>query len=309
MLSSFEVLVMDIIFVILNYNQSMETVKCIRSIRKKIDTKKYGIIVVDNGSNKEEVQKLHWRFDSANDVSLICLDKNIGFARGNNVGINRACEIGAKYICCLNDDTQIISKNLFSILEDRYSKYKSAVIGPAIIQHNGKICRFNHPFHSLEKYKDYLKEIESAHYQSSQINRMKYWVIDNLRILLFFYCIINYVYEKVRWKEKEIIDIVLQGSCLIFTPAFFKHLKGFNQRTFLYYEEEFLSADLKIHKIHSLYCPDIQIYHKGGTATKSLSGKEEKRHWEFSHANLLKSCRSFVSYLEDNIEDIYSVEI
>ena len=300
---------MDIIFVILNYNQSMETVKCIRSIRKKIDTREYTIIVVDNGSAKEDLQKLHRRFGSANDVLLICLDKNIGFARGNNVGINKACEIGAKYICCLNDDTKILSKNLFSILEDRYSKYKPAVIGPAIVQRNGKICQFNHPLHSLEYYKEYLKELENAQYQSSLFYRIKNWVISNLHIVLSFYFAINYGYEKMLCKEKEIIDIVLQGSCLIFTPEFFQKLQGFNQRTFFYFEEEFLYADLRIHKIHTLYCPEIQIYHKGGTATKFLSGNDEKRSWEFSHSNLLKSCRSFVSYLEDNAEDIYSVGI
>ena len=300
---------LDIIFVILNYNHSIETVKCIRSIRKKIDTKAYAIIVVDNGSKKEEVQKLHRIFDSAKDVFLICLDKNIGFAKGNNVGIKKARTIEAKYICCLNDDTKLISKNLVSILEDRYSKYKSAVIGPAIIQHNGKVCGFNHPFHSLTYYKNYLEKIENAQYQSSNVNRVKYWVLYNLRVVPFFYFGLNYVYEKIKRKEQEITDVVLQGSCLIFTPEFFKHLQGFNQRTFLYYEEEFLIADLKIHKLHSLYCPNIQIYHKGGASTKLVSGKDEKRNWEFSHSYLLESCKAFVSYLEENTEDIYSAKI
>lgn len=39
-------------FVVLHYNAIKETIDCVESIKKRIDTNKYYIVVVDNASSK-----------------------------------------------------------------------------------------------------------------------------------------------------------------------------------------------------------------------------------------------------------------
>lgn len=60
-----------------------ETINCVSSIRKNIDTSNYHIIVVDNASpNKTGFQLKKYGDDST--VTVLLSEKNLGFANGNN---------------------------------------------------------------------------------------------------------------------------------------------------------------------------------------------------------------------------------
>ncbi|MBI2575319.1 glycosyltransferase [Candidatus Woesearchaeota archaeon] len=85
--------------VILNLNGAGFTVRCLDSIRKSA-FRDYEIIVVDNGSDKKDVDVLVKR----RDIRLVRNAVNLGFAEGNNVGV-RASK--GKYVCLLNNDTKV----------------------------------------------------------------------------------------------------------------------------------------------------------------------------------------------------------
>ncbi|MEK7073903.1 MAG: glycosyltransferase family 2 protein [Patescibacteria group bacterium] len=92
-----------ITLVIVNWNGSADTANCLSSI---LHMKKQGValetVVVDNGSTDNSVAKLSAGFPW---VTILAVDKNLGFTGGNNTGIRYAMLHGAEYIWLLNNDT------------------------------------------------------------------------------------------------------------------------------------------------------------------------------------------------------------
>ncbi|RXW54001.1 glycosyltransferase, partial [Enterococcus faecium] len=78
---------MNYSFIILNYNTFDETRKCINHI-KKIDNaqNKLNIIVIDNSSSDNSLEKLFEEYSNDNMVEIISMEYNVGFAKGNNLG-------------------------------------------------------------------------------------------------------------------------------------------------------------------------------------------------------------------------------
>ena len=71
--------------VIVNYNTLDLTANCIASIIENVKGIDFEIIVVDNASTMDNPQMLKQRFPS---INLVCNDVNLGFAKGNNIGIS-----------------------------------------------------------------------------------------------------------------------------------------------------------------------------------------------------------------------------
>ncbi len=107
--------VLDIVFVILNFLTYDLTINCINSIRENLDTDKYHLIVVDNASTNESREFLKKQYSDDGDVTLIYNSRNTGYAAGNNTGIVEARKMKPKFICCINNDTCIISGCITSI--------------------------------------------------------------------------------------------------------------------------------------------------------------------------------------------------
>ena len=95
--------------IILNWNGRDDTLECIASV-KKIDYSNFEIVLVDNGSADDSVEAITKQYP---DVTLLQTGENLGYAGGNNVGINWALEKDADYILLLNNDT-IVATDLLS---------------------------------------------------------------------------------------------------------------------------------------------------------------------------------------------------
>ena len=70
------------------------------------------IIVVDNNSTDDTVLILK---DKYPDITLLALKKNLGFGRGNNIGIRNAYKYGAEHVLLLNQDAYVNSKTVDKI--------------------------------------------------------------------------------------------------------------------------------------------------------------------------------------------------
>jgi GT2 family glycosyltransferase len=95
----------QVAIVVLNWNRKKDTLCCLESLTK-IDYPRYEVIVVDNGSTDGSVEALREAFP---DPLLIQTGSNLGYAGGNNIGIERAFERGADYVLVLNNDTMLDS--------------------------------------------------------------------------------------------------------------------------------------------------------------------------------------------------------
>jgi GT2 family glycosyltransferase len=94
---------MQVSIVIVNFNTFRLTSNCIRSIQEKLNTLSYEIILVDNASHERNPEDFKIEFPN---IHLIKSSVNLGFAKGNNLGIEHA---KGDYILLLNSDCELIN--------------------------------------------------------------------------------------------------------------------------------------------------------------------------------------------------------
>jgi len=270
---------MKMVFVILNYNTFTETVECINSIERKIDIEEYMIIIVDNGSKDDSAKKLKATYCESTKVELIETHENLGFARGNNVGIKYANEhYEPDFMVVLNSDTELIQNDLYKKVSHEYENSGFVLLGPLILLADGRCDNSPHYPPTIEHVSQELKDFE----------REKKIIATGLYRP---YCGIRYfknLFEYKVMRKKQPIhrnmdfhlyqqQVVLQGCFVIFSKKAFDYVDGFMPDTFLYYEEPILYLELMKHNLVTVYDPEICIYHKDGRATGTVSKKSKDK--------------------------------
>lgn len=263
-------------FVILNYNTSKETEECIISIQRLIDIPKeeYIVAVVDNGSEHESVDRLKSVYSTEGNIIFIENGSNLGFACGNNVGIRFLNDNYApEFIVVLNSDTELIQNNLYENVLTEFQRSKFALLGPMMITADGRCNDSPWKPSDYEKVKSKLRELKC---------KQAYYNI-HLEVLWKLY---NWVMEHISKNDKSIHEsdtfweyhkqVELQGAFLIFSKEAFKCINGFDDRTFLYYEEQILYQMLVKQNQTIVYTPQIIVFHKEGKSTKKIKRNREK---------------------------------
>lgn len=123
-----------IILILLNWNGKKDTLECLASL-KQVNYPHFQTVLVDNGSTDDSVAACR-----AFDPSLPILETktNLGFAGGNNVGIEWALRHHAEWILLLNNDTVVDPLFLQAFIESAHSQPKAKILG-------AKILRYQHP--------------------------------------------------------------------------------------------------------------------------------------------------------------------
>lgn len=100
--------------IIVNWNGEQYIKDCLASVFTQF-YKNFQVIFVDNGSEDKSVSFVK---DNFPEVNLITLDKNYGFAKGNNIGIEEAFkDKDVQYIALLNVDTRVESQYLKELIK------------------------------------------------------------------------------------------------------------------------------------------------------------------------------------------------
>ncbi len=100
----------DVSVVIVNWNGKHLLAECLDSLVGQRNIRDVEIILVDNGSQDGSAEFVQGHYQN---VKVISLPENIGFAGGNNAGIRIAA---GKYIALLNNDTKADSLWLSSLV-------------------------------------------------------------------------------------------------------------------------------------------------------------------------------------------------
>ncbi len=118
--------------VILNWNGKNDTLACLQSLRGYPD-----IIVVDNGSHDDSVEAIKTQFPK---MQVVETGMNLGYAGGNNVGIEIALKQGADAVLLLNNDTIVDLEMMNRFIE-------AAQKDPSVGIWGGYPLRFSNPEH------------------------------------------------------------------------------------------------------------------------------------------------------------------
>lgn len=112
--------------VVVNYNGYELTRDCLRSF-SSVTYERHVVIVVDNASTDDPVQRLKAEFPRVRHLRSAC---NAGFTGGNNLGLQTARELGAEYVFFLNNDTVVSENILDELVAFQTDNPEVGIVGP-----------------------------------------------------------------------------------------------------------------------------------------------------------------------------------
>jgi GT2 family glycosyltransferase len=121
----------SVCIVILNWNCKDDVLECLRSVMK-FDYPNYQVMVVDNASTDGSPEAIKSEFL---DVKVIVNDANLGFAAGNNVGLQYVLEHGNEYALLLNNDTVVAPNMLRELVTIGENDEQIGIVSPKIYYH------------------------------------------------------------------------------------------------------------------------------------------------------------------------------
>jgi hypothetical protein len=120
-----------VFIIILTWNRLSDTLECLESV-KKIVYPNYEIMVVDNGSTDKSAEAIAAKYP---EITLIKNESNLGYAAGNNKGIEKALHMGCDYVFILNNDTTVDAACLDELVKTAEADPRIGAAGSKIYLH------------------------------------------------------------------------------------------------------------------------------------------------------------------------------
>ncbi|QQZ62136.1 glycosyltransferase family 2 protein [Paenibacillus sonchi] len=139
----------DVSIIVLNYNTCRLTMDCLRSVYDSETNFVYEIILIDNNSRDDSVERISREFPG---VMLIANSENVGYARANNQGMEVA---SGRYVLLLNSDTVVRKDTLQTMISFMDSRPDIGASGCKVILPDGsldKACKRGFPTPSASFY-------------------------------------------------------------------------------------------------------------------------------------------------------------
>ena len=247
---------MKIAIIILNYNSSADSEKCIGFLKdqKELDAE---IILVDNCSEEKEIKAIK-QLCKKTDCTLITNNKNLGYNAGNNVGLRYAASKGYEYALIANPDMEFPQSDYLQKMTAIMETDKDiAVCGSDIVTPLG--------IHQNPKRVGEGKWQDSFH-----------WIKD-----IFHKKNTSEVPDWIEAPEKSRYCESLNGCCFMLRMSFVKEIGYFDERTFLYGEEPILARQVELSGKKMYYNASAQAIHdhkKSKEGTPAYCSK----HWKHS---------------------------
>jgi GT2 family glycosyltransferase len=231
---------------LINYNNNQVTSDCLQSL-EGINTAGLAldVIVVDNASKEKFTEdKKYQKFN----LKIIRSEKNLGFAGGQNLGIKFALDNDADYVVVLNNDV-ILDKNLIVELLKTFETNKDCgMVSPKIYFAKG-----------YEFHKD--------RYQQNELGKVIWYAggkIDWKNVIATHRGVDEV--DKGQYEKVEETDFA-SGCCEMIKRKALEKIGLFDERYFLYYEDNDLSQRVKAYNFKILYQPKAIMWHLNAGST------------------------------------------
>jgi GT2 family glycosyltransferase len=209
-----------IIIIIVAYNGEKWIYECIRSIIEN-NYGNYQIAVIDNASQDATISIIKENFRK---VILLNKDRNLGYGRGANVGIQYAMLQKADYILLLNQDIKLDENCIVNMIAVCERNREIGIASPLQMNYDGS--RIDPHFRRLYNFKSDIMNVND---------------------------IVN--------KDSFEVDTVI-GASMLFRTAVIKTIGCFDPIYFLYHEEGDLCRRAKYHGFQIHIIPKAIVYHK-----------------------------------------------
>lgn len=216
-----------IFVIILNYNGAKTLADCLSSLYRS-EHVNFEVVVVDNDSRDGSFENARTHFSRAH---FIKNSSNVGFSKGNNVGIRFALEKFADYVFLLNNDT-VVERDVISRLIQELEKNKTAgIANPLILNAQNNSVWF-------AGGKIYWMKMRTAHQTAVSSN-------------------LPYSTEYAT------------GCAMMVSKKVFKKIGLLDERFFLYYEDADFSLRAKKVGFDILVIPDTTVHHSEQSNSKN----------------------------------------
>lgn len=229
------------IAVILNYNDAEN---CIKVARKVLSCRYVDkVVIVDNCSPDESYFFL--KAQESEKILILQSDRNGGFACGHNIGIRFAMKhYNPDVLITINSDVIIENKVLNVLVEFIKEHNEYGLVSCAIREKDGNL------------------------------SRLSYWTFPSY-LSLCLQCF--WLYRKLQTKlkrslknnnEKSVLDVdTIRGSLMCFNGKALEKVKGFDEHTFLYFEENIIGKKLKAAGYKVAFLPQVEYFHNHKQST------------------------------------------
>lgn len=260
--------------VILNYLNFSDTIECVESLANQ-KNKNFEVIIVDNYSQNSSYEKLKERYDQIENIHLMETTKNLGYAKGNNVGIQFCKEqLGLRNILVVNNDVVFSDENYVDFLLNYDIGETVGAVGTTITGSDGLN---QNPNYTPTTKKRLFKDI--TYFSLEKWEVLKYYTNFKLKIKG------NLELEKETKKETkmetkdELTNVrkyFLHGSAIYLTENYLSQVDGFYPETFLYYEENILAILMDKLHLKMVYTNKANIFHKEDQSSAMSFGNNDK---------------------------------
>lgn len=250
---------------LVNYNGSKDTIECINSLKNN-KYQNYKIIIVDNNSSYSDYKEIEKYIKENNlDIELIRLEKNLGFAGGNNIGIKYAIEeLNCDYVLLINNDTLVDE----SFLNELVNKSESSTeIGIA----TSKIF--------------YYPERNKIWYAGGKIDWFKFTSIH----------FGEKEYDDEKYNKDAEVDFI-SGCVMLIKKSVIEEVGYLPEEYFMYYEDFDYCIKVRDKGFKLAYVSKSKVYHK---ISASTGGEESAFSLEYGSRNrklLLKKYKDRIGF-------------
>ena len=126
---------MKISVIIVSWNAKSFLLKCIESVLRQSPRDSLEVIVVDNASSDGSPQAIS---DSYPAAKVITNDRNLGFAKANNIGIQAS---RGEYLFLINSDVVVSDGCFVKSLHYMAEHPEIGMLGPKLVGVDGKVQR------------------------------------------------------------------------------------------------------------------------------------------------------------------------
>jgi GT2 family glycosyltransferase len=254
---------MNIGFVCTNYNNSKYTREAVSSLLRD-GRDEYRIVVVDNNSDRKNVETLKTIASECQHVELILNKENVGYFKGLNVGIRhlRSSQPDIKIMVVGNNDLVFQSGFTESVRRKVSLFEKYAVVSPDIVTLDG-VHQNPHVINKISKFREFVYSLYYANYYLALAIRQLAKLTRSFT-------------ERRDQTHHEIAQEIYSGlgACYLLGPLFFCHFQELWAPTFLMHEEYFLRKQLSDKGLRIYYEPSIKVLHYFNAAVGALEAKK-----------------------------------
>jgi GT2 family glycosyltransferase len=243
---------MDLSIIIVSWNVRDMLADCLRSIEQYHGTLDIETIVIDSASSDGTVEMVKVAFPN---VTLIPQTQNVGFVRGNNIGLAVAT---GRHLMLLNPDTQVHAHALQKLVSLLDEQSDVGIVGPHTLNPDG----------SHQSTRRRFPSILTGMFESTWLQRIvplnSFYVRDLPDAGTF----------DVDW---------VQGSALMTRREVYVQIGGLDELYVMYFEELDFCKRAKKSGWRVLYVGDAYITHHGGGSTDQV---QTQKHVHFQTSKL-----------------------